>query len=415
MENEDLLEKLIKDEVKIYELEKYVSKKEAAEVRKKFIETKTGADLSNLENYSFDPEKVYGRNCENLIGGASMPLGVAGPMMVKADNANGEYFIPLATTEGALIASINRGAKTISMSGGANVVCEYVGITRAPLFRLESIGKAREFKVWFTENYEKIKELAESTDSYLTLKNYKIYTNGKNVWVRINFDTGDAMGMNMAVVATKSMCDYIERNFDGVRTLAISGNMCIDKKPGFINAVEGRGRIVEAEAVIPADVVKRYLKCDVDDVLEVNKNKTIVGSIMAGSLGFNAHTANMLAGIFIATGQDPAQVVGGSLSSTIMEKQGEDLYVHVRIPSLNIATVGGGTGLASQNNCLKMILSNVSDELKEREDINNTDKLAEIIAVAVLAGEISLHAAFAGGSFVKAHEDLGRSKNDGDT
>ncbi|MBD3362613.1 3-hydroxy-3-methylglutaryl-CoA reductase [Candidatus Dojkabacteria bacterium] len=412
MKKKDIIKQLNQNKIKLYEIEKYTDHNKAIEIRREYIADLINAKLDSLSKFPFSPKKIYGRNCENVIGGACLPIGIAGPMTVKGNHANGEYLIPLATTEGALVASVNRGSKIIRESGGATVTSKYVGITRAPLFRVKNIKEASKFEKWFKDNFKKIKKVGDQTDKYLTIKEYEFYSNGKNIWIRFVFDTGDAMGMNMAVIATKKICSWIETEYKGIKTIAISGNMCIDKKPAYINTIKGRGRIVEAEVTVPQNIVKKYLKSNPEDILEVNKNKIWLGGQMAGSFGFNAHAANMLAAIFIATGQDPAQVVGGSLASLNMEKNKEGLYIHTRIPSLNIATVGGGTTLATQNECQKIILSNISKNLKEKEEkeINLTQKLAEIIGTAVLAGEISLHAAFASRTFVKAHKDLGRCK-----
>lgn len=416
MNKEEILQKLDSGEIKLYGIEKNCDPNEAIVIRKEYIEKKLNFSLANIKEYPYDASKIYGRNCENVIGVATLPVGVAGPIKVLGEHAYGEYFVPIATTEGALVASVNRGAKTISDSGGAIVRSEYVGITRAPLYRLKNIAKAKEFIKWVTNNFEKIKEIGNSTDKFLNVTTFEPYSNGKNVWLRFSFNTGDAMGMNMAVIATKAMSEWMESNFEGVETLCISGNMCTDKKAASINVISGRGRMVEAEIVIPREIVERDLKTTVTKVIEVNHNKVWLGSQMAGSLGFNAHVANMIAGIFIATGQDPAHVVDASLTSTNMEAESNgDLYMHIRIPALNIATFGGGTSLATQSDYQKMIITNVSDNLKENTDplslgnINNTQKLAEIIGATLLAGELSLHAAFANNTFVKAHTDFGRN------
>jgi hydroxymethylglutaryl-CoA reductase (NADPH) len=409
MNKTEIIEKIEQGKIKMYEIENYFDKTESVEIRRIYIERQTGKKFDSIGSFTFDPNNVYGKNCENVIGGATLPIGIAGPLKVISDNANGEYYVPIATTEGALVASINRGAKTVSLSGGVNVISEYVGITRAPVFQVANIKEAKKFKIWFAKNYDLVKKIGEATDQYLDVIGYKIYTFGKNVWIRFNFDTKDAMGMNMAVVATQQMCDYIESKYKNIRTIAVSGNMCTDKKPALINSIEGRGRIIEAEAIIPNQILKKYLKTTADAIAEVNHIKTWMGSALAGSIGFNAHSANMVAGIFIATGQDPAHIVSTSMSYTNIESINNDLHINVKIPSLNVATVGGGTKLATQMECCDLMLTNTSSTLKEKRNINKTDKLAEITGACVLAGELSLHAAFASKNFVQAHQKYGRS------
>jgi hydroxymethylglutaryl-CoA reductase (NADPH) len=407
---DEIFRQLIKGTVKIYKLEELTDKSTAISLRRKYIEHKLNLNLESISKFSFDPDKIFSRNCENVIGGATLPVGVAGPILVRGDDANGEYFVPIATTEGALVASVNRGAKLINLSGGATTISTYVGITRAPLYRLESIRKAREFVSWVMKNLDVIRSKIQQSDKFIDMIDLTPYTNGKNVWLRIQFNTKDAMGMNMAVVATKHLSDWMESQFDGLRTVAISGNLCVDKKPASINIIEGRGRIVEAEVTISKKTIINELNTTVEKIVEVNRNKIWVGGHMSGSLGFNAHVANVVAGVFIATGQDPAHVVGGSMASTTMETTEDgDLYAHVRIPELNVATFGGGTMLSDQSQLRDLMIGNLSQELTEPENVNNTNKFAEVLGAACLAGEISLLAAFANDGFVKAHTDLGRN------
>lgn len=410
MDKKQIFKKLNNGEIKLYQIEKYTDKKNAIHIRREFIEKKAKCKLTAANKYAFNEDRIYGKNCENVIGGVSLPVGLSGPILVKGNSANGEYYAPIATTEGALVASINRGAKVLTQSGGVKVISEYKGMTRAPLFRCKNIESVSKFKKWFRKNFNKIKIVGDKTDKFLKVKEYDIYSNGKNVWVRFVFDTSDAMGMNMAVIATKSMCEYIEKEFKKIRTIAISGNLCVDKKPAALNLIKQRGWYIEAEAIISKNLIEKNLKSSIEQIYEVNKNKIWVGGQMSGALGFNAHTANMIAGVFIATGQDPSHVVEGSLSSTNIEVQGDELYVHVFIPSLNIGTVGGGTGLANQKEYTELLLSNTNSKIHEKKNTNKTQKYAEILAAIIMAGELSLHAAFASKTFVKAHSDLGRGK-----
>lgn len=404
---EDIIQKLKSGECKIYEIENYLSKDDSIIARRKFIEEKLEVDLNSISGIVFNPEKVHSSNCENVIGALSMPLGVAGPLKIIGRFAKGSYMIPLATTEGALVASINRGAKILTEVGGAHTYTKNNGISRAPVFRTKSIKQSFEFCEFVSKNLDKLKSIAHSTSSHLEFLDLKTFVNGRSVWLRFSFNTSQAMGMNMAVKATQSICDYLTQNFD-VKLIALSGNVCIDKKPAAINSILGRGREAHAEVVLTPKQVEKYLKCTVDEVVEVNSRKIFQGGAIAGSLGFNAHSANMVAALFVALGQDIAHVVDASTSITTMEKDGDNLYVSVRIPSLNVATIGGGTGLKPQSDLIRMILTDVESKNYNYED--SAAALSEIIAAVVLAGEISLGAAFASNTFAKAHEDLGRSK-----
>jgi hydroxymethylglutaryl-CoA reductase (NADPH) len=409
MEKQEALEKLKKQEIKLHELESLVGINEAHEVRRLFLQHKIGCELNSISKFSFDPEKIHKKNCENLIGGISIPLGIAGPIRVNGENTNGEFFIPIATTEGALIASINRGCKVVSMSGGATSLIEKRGISRAPILKVKDITEARRLKQWIKDNETELKRLAESTSQHIKLLETKTYSNGKYVWVRISFDTEDAMGMNMAVIASEQIVKHIVEKFKDVKVIALSGNVCVDKKPAAINIIEGRGRIVETEVKIPGEIVESELKTTVDEIVEINKSKVWIGGHMSGSLGFNAHVANMIAGIYIATGQDLAHVVDASTSSINMDNDNGDLYINLRIPALNIGTIGGGTQLDTQKECQQIINFDVSGS--NNQNFNKTQRMAEIIGAAVLAGELSLHAAFSTNSFASAHQKLGRNKN----
>lgn len=409
MNKQEAIEKLKKQEIKLHELESIVGINEAHEIRRSYLEEKLNTKFTSISKFSFDPEKTHKKNCENLVGGISIPLGVAGPIKVNGENSNGEFFIPLATTEGALIASINRGCKVISISGGATSLIEKRGISRAPILKVANINEAKRLKLWIKDHSPKLKKIAEATSNHLKLLEIKSYSNGKYVWLRISFDTEDAMGMNMAVMASEAIVKYIVEEFKDVKVIALSGNVCVDKKPAAINIIEGRGRIVETEALISAEIVKSHLKTTVDEIVEINKSKVWLGGHMSGSLGFNAHIANMVAGIFVATGQDLAHVVDASTSSINMDNDNGDLYINLRIPALNIGTVGGGTQLDTQRECLQMITYDVSGENNEK--FNKTQRMAEVIGAAVLAGELSLHAAFSTNSFTNAHQKLGRNKS----
>ena len=365
--------------------------------RRKAAEEFTKADLSAVTDYSFDPEKAS-KNIENMIGVTQIPLGFAGPVQINGDLAKGQFLIPLATTEGALVASVSRGMSVITAAGGSRVRVFDDAMTRAPVFRVKGIDHSAQVIDWITKNLEKIDDAVSSTTKHGKLVEIETFPNGRNLHLRLSFMTGDAMGMNMATLAPEAVCKLIEEN-TGAVAVSVSGNMCTDKKPAAINMIRGRGKYVIAEATIPKDIVESKLHSTTDAIVELNTRKNLIGSAMAGSLGFNAHAANMIAALYIATGQDPAQVVEGSMCMTTCENVDGNLYIAVRMPSVEIGTVGGGTRLPTQTAALQMI-----DCLGE----GKARKLGEIVAVTVLAGELSTLGAQAAGQLGKAHKELGR-------
>lgn len=385
--------------------------------RRKRIEKELGILLENIGYFSLDEKVAAGKNCENMIGVSQIPLGVAGPLKLghlslgisktpsvkrQKRSAFKEYYVPLATTEGALVASVNRGCKAIRLAGRATVFAERTGATRGPVFETAGISESIEFKSWVEENFAQIAAAAEKTSSHLRLLKQDINIAGKNVFVRFYFDTEDAMGMNMVTIATQKIVELIEKE-TGVKCLSVAGNYDIDKKPSWMNFINNRGFKAWAEVVLPQPVVRQVLKVKPQSLYDTWLAKCMVGSAMSGSLGFNAHYANIIAALFIATGQDPAHVVEGSLGITTTNiLSNGDFYFSVYLPALMVGTVGGGTGLVTQKEALEILGVSGGNEGK------NAERLAEIVAGAVLAGELSLIASEAEGSLVRAHEKLGR-------
>jgi hydroxymethylglutaryl-CoA reductase (NADPH) len=304
----------------------------------------------------------------------------------------------LATTEGALLASISRGMSVITEAGGAHTKIYMDTMTRAPVFRVDGIDHATEVMAWISENADTLGEAVSKTTSHGRLLDIEPYPNGRNLYLRFVFDTGDAMGMNMATIATEAACGIIEER-TGAKLVSVSGNMCTDKKPAAINILKGRGKTVLAEARIPASVVEGRLHTTTAAVVETNYRKNLMGSAMAVSLGSNAHAANMVAALFLATGQDPAQVIGGSMTLTSCEDVDGDLYICVRMPNVEVGTVGGGTRLPCQSEALSVLGCLGTGKAR---------KFAEIVAATVLAGELSTLGAQSAGHLGKAHEALGR-------
>ncbi|KAI8986682.1 3-hydroxy-3-methylglutaryl-coenzyme A reductase [Trametes punicea] len=369
--------------------------------------TKT-LETSLIPMKDYDYSRVMGACCENVIGYIPLPLGVAGPL--KIDGLM--YPIPMATAEGTLVASTSRGCKALNAGGGVTTVLTYDGMTRGPAIDFPSIVRAAEAKAWIEsdEGYEIIKEAFESTSRFARLQKVKCALAGRTLFVRFATRTGDAMGMNMISKATEKALEVLAREFPEMVVLCLSGNYCTDKKPAAINWIEGRGKSVVAEAVVPGKVVKSVLKTTVESLCNVNTKKNLVGSAMAGSVGgFNAHAANILTAIFLATGQDPAQNVESSNCITLMEptNNGEDLLMTVSMPCIEVGTVGGGTILAPQQAVLEMLGVQGAHPTNPGQ---NAQQLARIIASAVMAGELSLLSALAAGHLVRAHLAHNRSQ-----
>jgi hydroxymethylglutaryl-CoA reductase (NADPH) len=399
----ELADRLRSGELRLYKLEDHADAETAAEARRRFIAAETDTDLDTLGAYTFDAARASEANIENMVGGTQVPVGVAGPVTIDGGAAGGEYYLPLATTEGALVASVNRGLSAIDDAGGATARVTDSGMTRAPVFRVSGVAEAETVVEWVDEHTDDLREAAESTTSHGELLAVEPYVVGDNVYLRFAYDTKDAMGMNMATIATRETADLVEAETPA-ELVAISGNLCTDKKPAAINAVEGRGRTVTADVVLDRDLVEETLKTTPEAMVEGNTRKNLVGSAKAGSLGFNAQAANVVAASFLATGQDEAQVVEGANAITTMDTRNGDLYASISLASLEVGTVGGGTNLATQSAGLEILGLGGSGDPPG----SNADALAEVIAVGALAGELSLVAAFCSRHLASAHEDLGR-------
>ena len=365
--------------------------------RREAVEKFTGTNLEYISKFCFDSE-IASKNIENMIGATQVPLGFAGPVLIRGDHAAGEFIVPLATTEGALIASIMRGMSVINDGGGARVKVFQDGMTRAPVFRTDGVDHCVRVTEWIDANFDLLSSVTAKTTSHGKLASIESFPAGRNLFTRFTFATGDAMGMNMATIATEAACKVIEEQ-TGAVMVSVSGNMCSDKKAAAINMIKGRGKSVIAEALIPKDIVEKRLRASTESIVETHVRKNLVGSSLSLTIGANAHAANMIAALYIATGQDPAQVVSGSMTTTTCENINGDLYIAVRMPAVEVGTVGGGTRLPSQSEALSMIGCLGEGKAK---------KLAEIVAVTVLAGELSTISAQAAGHLGKAHQELGR-------
>ncbi|HSG40026.1 MAG TPA: hydroxymethylglutaryl-CoA reductase (NADPH) [Thermoanaerobaculia bacterium] len=404
---EELVGSLASGERRFHEIPKDLPAEEAAEIRRQALEEMTRTPLSNIGHHSLDVQRASHRNCENFIGVAQIPMGVVGPLRVRGRSMDGDVYVPLATTEAALVASTNRGCAAIREAGGAVVRVEDVGMTRAPVFRTSGIVQTQQFLQWIRDHEAEIRQLTESTSKYLKLLEVRPYAFGTTVFLRFRFDTGDAMGMNMVTIACDRAVNELIEPGTGVPCIGLSGNYCVDKKPAAVNFQEGRGKRIYAEVLLEAPILHHILKTDARSLVEVQYRKNLLGSIAAGSLGFNAHYANVLAAFFIATGQDPAHVVEGSMGITCIEHRGPDsVFVSVFMPDVPLGAVGGGTSLDTQREALSVL--GVSPDPERRGDAVN--RLAEIVGAVVLAGELSLMAAFTSNDLARAHEKLGRGE-----
>jgi hydroxymethylglutaryl-CoA reductase (NADPH) len=374
--------------------------RDMAEARRQYIEAATGVRLPHLGAYSFDPELTRG-NIENFSGVAQIPIGFAGPLRVNGEHAQGEFIIPLATTEGTLVASYNRGMKVLNLSGG--VTCTVSGdcMQRAPVFVFDSAREARAFRDWVDAHIEEIRRVAEATSRVAKLLFIETYLSNKFAYLRFNYATGDAAGQNMVGRATFAACEWLRAKAPAIRRFYLESNFATDKKASHVNMMRTRGKRVTAEAVIPRGILREHLRVD-PETLQGHAGVANVGALLSGTNNNGLHSANAITALFIATGQDVANVAEGSAALVYSELTPEaDFYMSITLPSLIVATHGGGTGLATQRECL---------EILGCYGVGKVNKLAEIVAGVVLAGEISLAAAISSLEWVSAHERYGRHR-----
>ncbi|MBI2085546.1 MAG: hydroxymethylglutaryl-CoA reductase [Candidatus Aenigmarchaeota archaeon] len=422
---EELLKKLEKGELRLHELENIIfesfGKKDgkwaescatASEIRLAFVEKIKSKKFSGIKNHFVDAALKPGVvGIENQIGGAVTPLGIAGPIKISGDYAKGEFYLTVATNEAALVAGLSRGCKAINESGGAVTMITRNWMTRAPVLDLGSASKARELANAVNHDeqfYQKIKTAAESESTVSKLDFIETFQLGKKVWLRFAFETGDSMGMNSVTKYSANAVKEIKKKFPGAKLIALSGNMCSDKKSNHTNIILGRGKAVEAEVVIKKEVLEKIYKTDARTIEKINFTKNYQGSALSGTMGgFNANAANAVAALFLATGQDAAQVVESSSCFVTAEDQNGDLYFSVSMPNLEVATVGGGTNYATAKDCLE-ILGCVG---AGKNPGDNSKKLAEIIAVSVLAQELNLLGALANEyELAESHIRMARGK-----
>jgi hydroxymethylglutaryl-CoA reductase (NADPH) len=368
--------------------------------RRTLIEQTRGVQLRHIIQHSFDPHLVKG-NCENFVGVAQVPIGLAGPLQVHGEHAQGEFLIPLATTEGTLIASHNRGMKVLNMCGGVKCTVMADAMQRAPAFVFRDARCCRDFVNWVGANFDQIRREAEATSSVAKLQYIDPYVASKFAYLRFNFSTGDAAGQNMVGRATLAACDWILEHYEGITNFYLESNFATDKKASHINILRTRGKRVTAEATITREVLTRHLRV-APETLAYHYGVANVGAFLAGANNNGAQSPNSITALFIATGQDVADVAESSAGILYSEMTpAGDLYMSLTIPSLIVATHGGGTGLATQRECL---------EILDCYGKGKVYRLAEIIAGVALAGEISLGAAISASDWVSAHEKHGRNR-----
>lgn len=369
--------------------------------RQDWAERVAGVALRHTRSYSFEPAVTEG-NIENFTGVVQVPLGLAGPLRIHGEYAQGDFLIPLATTEGALVASYNRGIKAVNLSGGALCTIQDDHMQRAPAFVFDSAREARSFQRWVEEHLAAIRREAEATTGIGRLSHVETYLASKIAFLRFNFSTGDAAGQNMVSRATAAACRWImAQDGTGIRRFFLEANLATDKKPSMINLLHSRGKRVTAECTLKREVLSEVLRCQAES-LAYHWGVANVGSFLAGAANNGLHTSNAIGALFLATGQDVANVAEGSSGILYVEPTSAgDLYISTTIPSLIVATHGGGTALPTQRECLQLL--GCAGAGKAR-------KLAEIVAGVALAGEISLAAAISSQEWVSAHEKHGRNR-----
>ncbi|MEJ6397346.1 hydroxymethylglutaryl-CoA reductase [Yoonia sp. 208BN28-4] len=364
--------------------------------------TRLGGDPTPIA----DPETIrqaatYSPNIENFIGTVKVPVGVIGPLRINGLNASGDYHVPLATTEAALVASYGRGAYAASKAGGISTAVLYEGVIRTPAFVFDKLITAGLFVEWVVENVERLKSAAEATTRHGTLVSIEPILDNNVVFLICRYRTGDASGQNMVTIATHALCEEIAAQCDVlIDRWYIEGNFSGDKKASALGLLTGRGRKVSASVTLSGDVVAKCLGTTVDAMLDYGRVANL-GSLLSGQMGAQAHYANGLAALYIATGQDAACVAESAVGFTRMERRGEDLFCSVTMPNILVGSVGGGTGLPSQSAGLGIM---------GLQGTGHGPALAEVTAALCLCGEISIVAAIAAGDFTNAHEKLARHR-----
>jgi hydroxymethylglutaryl-CoA reductase (NADPH) len=373
---------------------------EAAEARRAFLREQTGVGLEHVSRYSFDPSVLPG-NIEHFTGVAQVPIGIAGPLLVNGEYAQGEFYVPLATSEGSLVASYNRGMKTLREAGGVTTTILDDAMQRAPAFVFESAREARAFGEWLTDHFAEVKQAAESTTRIGRLRGIEQYSASRILFTRFDYTTGDAAGQNLTGKATAAACAWITSNYEGITNFYLESNFATDKKSSQVNILHTRGKRVVAEVTLPAALIEEQMHTSGEELFRARQVSNL-GGFMAGVNNNGLQSANGIAALFIATGQDAANVAESSAALGFSELlPNGDYYASITLPSLIVATYGGGTGLATQRECLELLGCYGTGKVR---------KLAEIVAATVLCGELSLGWAIVVAEWVTAHDLYGRNR-----
>ncbi len=353
-----------------------------------------------LDAMTREQMNVFSKNIENFVGTVKLPVGLAGPLRVRGLFANGDYYVPLATSEAALVASYSRGASAITKAGGCTAAMMWEGVTRAPVFVFKNLIETGKFMAWASQHADTFKDIAASTTRHGRLIRTCFNVEGNHVYLIFEFITGDAAGQNMVTIATDAVCRYIlDQSPVQPDYWFVEGNHSGDKKASYMSFQNVRGKKVTAEVVLPPEILRGHLKTTASRLMDYYQT-AVVGGVMSGNIGLQGHYANAMAALFIACGQDAACVAESAVGVTRMERiDGDCLYASVTLPNLIVGTVGGGTSLPSQRACL---------EILKLGGAGNASALAEVCAALVLSGELSISAAMSSHGFTSAHQSLAR-------
>jgi hydroxymethylglutaryl-CoA reductase (NADPH) len=374
--------------------------RDAAMTRLDFARVRTDAPLEHVGGYTFDPSILSG-NIENFMGAAQVPIGLAGPLLVDGEHAQGEFWVPMATAEGTLVASYNRGMRLLHEAGGVTTTVMDDRMQRAPVFCFPRAREARAFRSWLYEHFDEIKAVAETTTRSGKLQDIETYSAARFLYTRFNYTTGDAAGQNMTGKATQEACRWIVSQYPGIEYYFLEGAFATDKKSSQVNMLRTRGKRVVAEATIPNALLEKNMR-STSELLFRQRQVSNLGGFMSGVNNNGSHSANGITAMFIATGQDVANIAESSAAFVYTElRPNGDYYYSITIPALVVATYGGGTGLATQRECLEMLGCYGKDKVR---------KFAEIVAATVLCGELSLASAVVAEEWVEAHDIFGRNR-----
>lgn len=376
---------------------------EGQSLRLDYLEKETGKNLAFLPGKKkFSDIKMLEGNIENYIGLTQIPTGIVGPLKVLGTAADGDFFVPLATSEGALVASYHRGAKATRLAGGITSICLVEAVQRSPVFKFNNIAELGTFLIWMLPQIETFQKITEETSRYAKLLEVRPNIEGNNLFITFEYQTGDASGQNMVTICTDEICRFIIANTPVQPVFwFIEGNYSGDKKATALSFTTVRGKKVTAEVELPKEIVEKVLKTTPKMMADYWQTST-VGIIQSGAIGAQGHFANGIAALFLATGQDVACVSEAAVGITRMEVTAAgNLYACATLPNLILGTVGGGTALPTQRECL---------ELMDCYGPGKARKLAEICGALILSGELSIAAALSAGHFSSAHKKFGRKK-----